>query len=272
MPDHQALRKRRSRWEKQDSIKCDVYSIGTAICSRFSEVELDINTNLSFKHDYLSGTSFSFPGVPDAVQKGVISEFGKMEIAAAARDMQRRILWSDLYRQIKERDFYRPWKRSDSAPSWALFAHPLFAYALAMNGAHDLDGEAVKSGSSPAPGVRFGKIQDLIVGTAPLSSRQRSAAIVQCDDLGIMVMLKDRLPQIALSSAIGRNLGELIELIPSSNETIDAAVSSLVVSHAQHDEDRDGTNIYVEAAKWILCGEQPQDCDLQHILTLAPKR
>lgn len=272
MPDRQAPRKRRSRWERQDSLKRDVYSIGIAICSRFTEVELDINTNLGFKHDYLSGTSFSFPGFPDAVQKGVISEFGKMEIEAAARDMQRRILWAALHPQIKDRDFYRPWKRFDSAPSWALFTHPLFAYALAMNGAHDLDGDAVKSGISPATGVRFGKIQDLIVGTAPVSSRQRSAALVQCDDLGIVLMLKDQLPHIALSSAIGRSLKDIMELAPSGNKTIDAAVSSLIISHAQHDGDSGGTNIHVEPAEWILCGEQPPDCDLQHILTLAPER
>lgn len=272
MPDHQTSRKRRNRWGRQDSLKSDVHAIGAAICSRFSEVELDINTNLAFKHDYLSGTTFSFPGVPDAVQRGVISEFGKMEIAAAARDMQRRILWSALYPQIKDRELYRPWKRSDSPPSWALFTHPLFAYAMAMNGTHDLDGQAIQSGISPAPGVRFGKIQDLIVGTAPLSSRQRSAAQVHCDDLGILLTLKDQLPQIILSSGIGRSLKDIMELAPSGNVTIDAAVSSLVISDAEHDRESGGTNIYIKAAQWILCGEQPEDVDLQHILNFAPKR
>lgn len=257
--------------------------IGQTLQARFARMAPGLETpeirtqgdTILLEHEYLANTGFSQAGIAGGIgPDGEVTSAGFRLFDEAAHDIIRRSARNGVFERISPGpEPERPWRTLAKPPTWATLTHPMFAYALRMNGAHDLGGEQVSIGASPAPGVRIRLQQDLLVGQASMDPGHATAAQVKCDGMAAILEIGVAVPEAVRHLLAGRTLGALIQLRSSGDAHLDALVTSLTIQRAvDTGGDAPALRIHFTPTMWMAPSQSPPGADMAPARTPPPCR
>ncbi len=230
------------------------------------------DTHLHIEHDHLIGTRYREKGIQGCLDgagnplpnsSGVVSD--------AMRDIRRRHARTVIHDELENDGIERPWIRLDNPPAWAMMTHPLFAYALTMNGMNDLPAGMIGNQTDPSPGVRVGMVQDLMLGRARMDPEHAETGKVGCDETGAVLILHVDLPETTRNLLPGHALGALLQLRPCGDPHLDAVVNSILIKGVRTVADGQGSvEIEFIPTRWIAPSPAPHGVDMKDVLKDAP--
>lgn len=242
---------------------------------RTPRVTITHDGSMTLTHPMLSGTGYEATGIVAAVDAaGVVTTAALREFDDLVKDIRRRDRREEVFDRIDgEMDPERPWTEIDRPPAWATLTHPLFSYALKMNGTNDLTGPELAAGTSRSKGVRLELVQDVVIGRAMLDPTHPAAGKVGCDVRGASLLLEADIPETTRHLLAGRALGALLQLRTCGDAHLDAIVSAIPILHVNPPVDGSPVvTVTMAPVPWVPPAEAPHGIDVTDLRRDAPIR